>query len=142
MNQTIEQQRSSYAFNMIKQIKDKGDKNIEKKSSTIILKLGTLILTNGLGNTLAFLYSKSKDEHLITLYILFVWLLREDKSYKFDKNKLDYQQLNKNHETFKEVFDKMVNNATVEQYMYYTEEALRLANWLKRYAEAMLEKEE
>jgi CRISPR-associated protein (Cas_Cmr5). len=34
---------------------------------------------------------------------------------------------------------KLVLDATVEQYMYYTEETLRLVNWLRRFSDAMLE---
>lgn len=135
--QTMEQQRSSYAFERIKKVRDKNDKELEKKVSTIVLKFGTLILTNGLGNTLAFLYSKSKHEHLIVMNMLFGWLLKEEW-----KDITPQEDQGKKQEKFTKAFDKLVNNVKVEQYMYYTEESLRLINWLRRYAEAMLEKEE
>jgi len=38
-----------------------------------------------------------------------------------------------------EIMKKLVLDATVEQYMYYTEETLRLVNWLRRFSDAMLE---
>ena len=46
---TLEQERSNYAFDSVSKIKGKP---FEKDASSLISKLGTLILTNGLGNTL------------------------------------------------------------------------------------------
>ncbi|MBX0312605.1 MAG: type III-B CRISPR module-associated protein Cmr5, partial [Sulfurihydrogenibium sp.] len=34
---------------------------------------------------------------------------------------------------------ELVLDASIEEYMYYTEETLRLVNWLRRFSDAMLE---
>ena len=74
---TLEQERSNYAFECVSKIKGKP---FEKDASSLISKLGTLILTNGLGNTLAFLFAKGKDHHLEVIAIISNWLL--DKKVK------------------------------------------------------------
>jgi len=131
---TLEQKRSNYAFECISEIKReslrKEDRSFEKDVSSLISKLGTLILTNGLGNTLAFLFAKGKDHHLEVIVIISNWLFRqEEPGFKRDNVKVRIE----------EIMKKLVLDATVEQYMYYTEETLRLVNWLRRFSDAMLE---
>ncbi len=124
---TLEQERSNYAFKCVSKIKGEP---FEKEASSLISKLGTLILTNGLGNTLAFLFAKGKDHHLEVIVIISNWLLRQgEKYYTRDNVKVRIEKIMK----------KLVLDATVEQYMYYTEETLRLVNWLRRFSDAMLE---
>jgi CRISPR-associated protein Cmr5 len=127
---TLEQERSNYAFDCVSKIKDKP---FEKDASSLISKLGTLILTNGLGNTLAFLFAKGKDHHLEVIAIISNWLLRQEgqkePGFKRDNVKVRIE----------EIMGNLVLNASVEQYMYYTEETLRLVNWLRRFSDAMLE---
>ncbi|MBX0311304.1 MAG: type III-B CRISPR module-associated protein Cmr5, partial [Sulfurihydrogenibium sp.] len=118
---TLEQERSNYAFKCISEIKGKP---FEKDASSLISKLGTLILTNGLGNTLAFLFAKGKDHHLEVIAIISNWLLRQESQkepgFKRDNVKVRIE----------EIMKRLVLDASVEQYMYYTEETLRLVNWL------------
>ncbi len=124
---TLEQERSNYAFKCVSKIKGEP---FEKEASSLISKLGTLILTNGLGNTLAFLFAKGKDHHLEVIVIISNWLFRqEEPGFKRDNVKVRIE----------EIMKKLVLDATVEQYMYYTEETLRLVNWLRRFSDAMLE---
>jgi CRISPR-associated protein Cmr5 len=127
---TLEQERSNYAFDCVSKIKDKP---FEKDASSLISKLGTLILTNGLGNTLAFLFAKGKDHHLEVIAIISNWLLRQEgqkePGFKRDNVKVRIE----------EIMKRLVLDASVEQYIYYTEETLRLVNWLRRFSDAMLE---
>jgi CRISPR-associated protein Cmr5 len=127
---TLEQERSNYAFESVSKIKGKP---FEKDASSLISKLGTLILTNGLGNTLAFLFAKGKDHHLEVIAIISNWLFKQkgqkEPGFKRDNVKVKIE----------EIMRELVLNATVEQYMYYTEETLRLVNWLRRFSDAMLE---
>ena len=128
---TLEQERSSYAFECISKIKGE---NFEKDASSLIAKLGTLILTNGLGNTLAFLFSKAKDHHLETIAIISNWL------YKLEgKNKEVNSSNVKEKEKIEQIMNDFVLKVDVEKYMYYTDETLRLINWLRRFSDAMLE---
>jgi CRISPR-associated protein Cmr5 len=126
---TLEQERSNYAFECISKIKGK---NFEKDASSLIAKLGTLILTNGLGNTLAFLFSKAKDHHLETIAIISNWLY-ELEGRKEEIKKDNVQQ------KIDQIMKKFVLDVDVEKYMYYTDETLRLINWLRRFSDAMLE---
>jgi len=126
---TLEQERSNYAFECISKIKGK---NFEKDASSLIAKLGTLILTNGLGNTLAFLFSKAKDHHLETIAIISNWLY-ELEGRKEEIKKDNVQQ------KIGQIMRDFVLDVDVEKYMYYTDETLRLINWLRRFSDAMLE---
>ena len=126
---TLEQERSNYAFECISKIKGK---NFEKDASSLIAKLGTLILTNGLGNTLAFLFSKAKDHHLETIAIISNWL------YKLEGRKEEIKKDNVQ-QKIEQIMKKFVLDVDVEKYMYYTDETLRLINWLRRFSDAMLE---
>jgi CRISPR-associated protein Cmr5 len=127
---TLEQKRSNYAFKCISEIKELKDISFEKNVSSLISKLGTLILTNGLGNTLAFLFAKGKDHHLEVIKIISNWLLKQGEKYYTRDNVED---------RIEEIMGELVLDASVEQYMYYTEETLRLVNWLRRFSDAMLE---
>jgi len=131
---TLEQERGNYAFECISEIKGK---DFEKDASSLIAKLGTLILTNGLGNTLAFLFSKAnskanKNHHLEIIVIISNWLY-----------KLKGQNKEVNSSNVKEEIDQIMGDfvldVDVEKYMYYTDETLRLINWLRRFSDAMLE---
>jgi len=126
---TLEQERSNYAFECISKIKGK---NFEKNASSLIAKLGTLILTNGLGNTLAFLFSKAKDHHLETIVIISNWL------YKLEGRKEEIKKDNVQ-QKIDQIMNDFVLDVYVEKYMYYTDETLRLINWLRRFSDAMLE---
>lgn len=132
LSQTLEQKRSKYAFEQINSIKGK---NYEKDFSSLVSKIGTLILTNGLGNTLSFLFAKGKDHHLKMVYILSNWLLNESEFSK-EKIKLNEDDIRRN---IKEIMDNLVINVSTEEYIFYTEESLRLINWLRRFSDAMLE---
>jgi CRISPR-associated protein, Cmr5 family len=127
---TLEQERSNYAFECVSKIKGKP---FEKDASSLISKLGTLILTNGLGNTLAFLFAKGKDHHLEVIAIISNWLFEQEcqKEPRFKRDNVKGE--------IEEIMGKLVLNASVEEYMYYTEETLRLVNWLRRFSDAMLE---
>lgn len=98
---TLEQERSNYAFKCVSKIKGEP---FEKDASSLISKLGTLILTNGLGNTLAFLFAKGKDHHLEVIVIISNWLFRqEEPGFKRDNVKVRIE----------EIMKKLVLDATV-----------------------------
>ena len=128
---TLEQERSNYAFESISEIKGK---DFEKDASSLIAKLGTLILTNGLGNTLAFLFSKAKNHHhhLEIIVIISNWL------YKLEGRKEEIKKDNIQ-QKIDQIMKNFVHDVDVEKYMYYTDETLRLINWLRRFSDAMLE---
>ncbi len=117
---TIEQERANHAWQCVNEVKDKpfaGDYR------TIAVKTPSLILTNGLGQTLAFLRSKPDRRHFVELYRhLNEWLRR--------RLNIDNSDL----------LEWIVNSANSQQYRLATMEALALLQWLKRFAEAVLPK--
>lgn len=136
--QSMDQKRSNYAFEKVLTIKGKDNKELEKKVSTIIGKLATLILTNGLGNTIAFLLAKGKPEHIEVVYILSDWLINHS-----DLGKKDVKISSNNiKDNIPKILESLITKASVEEYIYYTDESLRLINWLRRFSDAMLEKGE
>ncbi|WP_029521648.1 type III-B CRISPR module-associated protein Cmr5 [Persephonella sp. KM09-Lau-8] len=140
-NQTLEQKRANYAFRMIQTVIDK---DYEKEFSSLISKLPTLILTNGLGNTLSFLFSKGKEYHLLTIAILTNWLFNESDlkviKGKFQDEWFDNLEKLKDKENIANILNPIVLEANTEEYIFATEETLRLLNWLRRFSEAMLKK--
>ena len=119
---TLEQERAKHAWDCVQEVKDKpfaGDYR------TIAVKVPFLIVTNGLGQTLAFLKAKGKgepgNEHEVLYRHLADWVGRKVNA---DGDLLNW----------------LVNTATSQQYRLATMEALALLQWLKRFAEAELPK--
>ena len=104
---------------------EKGGEEWRGKYGSVVRKLPSYILTNGLGQTLAFLKAKGKgepgNEHEILYCHLADWV---GSKVHADGDLLDW----------------LVNDATSQQYRLATTEALALLQWLKRFAEAELPK--
>jgi len=104
---------------------EEGDEKWKGRYGSTVRKLPSYILTNGLGQTMAFLKAKGKgepgDEHEILYQHLANWL---KKQLKVNGDLLDW----------------IVNTANSQQYRLATMEALALLQWLKRFAEAELPK--
>jgi len=102
---------------------EKGGEEWKGKYGSVVRKLPSYILTNGLGQTLAFLKAKGKgepgNEHEVLYQHLEGWLRRQ---LGINGNLLDW----------------LVSKATSQQYRLATMEALALLQWLKRFAEAEL----
>jgi CRISPR-associated protein Cmr5 len=118
----LEQERAKHAWDCVQEVKDKpfaGDYR------TIAVKVPSLIVTNGLGQTLAFLKAKGKgdpgNEHEVLYRHLADWVSEKVNA---DGDLLSW----------------LVNTATSQQYRLATMEALALLQWLKRFAEAELPK--
>jgi CRISPR-associated protein Cmr5 len=117
--QTKEQQRSQFALDMMNQHYPKG---VEEPDANFIVGVPTMILTNGLAQTLAFLLSKKgSSKHEVTFSIIKAWLEREVEPLKAKTNMAFLQ-----------------NFAELDQSNYLTaqREALAMLHWLKRYARA------
>ncbi|EDP73929.1 type III-B CRISPR module-associated protein Cmr5 [Hydrogenivirga sp. 128-5-R1-1] len=140
-NKTLEQKRASYAFEKIKEVINKP---YEKDFSSLIGRLPTLILTNGLGNTLSFLFSKGKNHHLMAIAIISDWLFNETDlkiiKGEFNREWFDNLEKIKDKNNIANILNPIVLEAQTHEYIFATEETLRLLNWLKRFSEAMLKK--
>jgi CRISPR-associated protein (Cas_Cmr5). len=58
--------------------------------------------------------------------------------YKVEGRKEDIKKDNVQ-QKIDQIMKKFVLDVDVEKYMYYTDETLRLINWLRRFSDAMLE---
>jgi CRISPR-associated protein Cmr5 len=113
---TLEQERAKHAWDCVQEVKDK-HKHIADGYRAIVAKVPSLIVTNGLGQTLAFL----KAKHEVLYRHLTDWVGKK---------------VNANGD----LLNWLLNTATSQQYRLATMEALRLLQWLKRFAEAELPK--
>lgn len=130
MLRTLGQIRANYAWNCIKKIKDLDKEQIEKKYKSFVKKSSALLLTNGLGNTLAFYQSKlggnaAEAEAYGLLYAhIDEWL----------KNQL---MLNQN--VMQWILSENTSSLDV---IRATKETLAFISWLKRFAAAELKGDE
>lgn len=141
MAKTLEQKRSEYAFKVVDKVKDEA---YAFEFSTLIAKMPFYMLTNGLGNTIAFLFSKGKEHHLIVAALIADWILRINKlnrSEKIEELSEDWIFTSRVKESFSEIIDKLIFNVNVHQYMVITNELLALFIWLKRFCDGMIDYE-
>jgi CRISPR-associated protein Cmr5 len=110
---TKEQQRAEFALNKINSIG-----KIDKETANFFVGLPTMLLTNGVGQTLVFLLSKKDKKHAIAFKAIKDGLkdINDDKKFIENLNKIDQKE-----------------------YLNKQNEALAISNWLKRYARAFEE---
>ncbi len=113
--QTLENNRAKFAFEMVQAVSDKKD---EYKSWS--KKIPVLIKTNGLGQTLAFMKSRDKQETNLMLEQIQRWLVR--------KNELTEQ----------DDLIKKITEIDSSIYRRWTREIIALFNWVRRFAEGYL----
>lgn len=117
MNTEIRSQKMAYqAYSLVEKLKDK---ELKSKYRTLALTLPTMILQSGLCQTVGFLLAKNKDEHQQLLAHLTKLL-----AYPSDKALHDD-----------------ILNADLVKYQLLTRQALEASSWLKRYTQALLEKD-
>lgn len=141
MAKTLDQRRAEYAFKIVSQVTDK---EYASDFASLTSKMPSYILTNGLGNTLAFLFSKGKGHHLCIAGLMADWILRIYRlgespniqaltdDWIFDTKKI------KNN--LPEIMKGLVLSVDIYQYAVVTNELLALFGWLKRFSDGMLEK--
>lgn len=126
--QQLEQMRANFAWKDVSVI-DK-NKNInskfKKEYRSIIMKLPTLILTNGLGQTLAFLKAKGKGDDRTPEEVIYKCL----QEWLFSS--LDWGSFQQG-----EIIERVIS-ADNYKYRLATMEALAFLNWLKRFADGVL----
>ncbi len=111
---SLEQQRAQAAWRAVQNV----DQSNGKEFKSVATSLPADIQANGLGQTMAFLRAKGKDEHNITFKAVSDWV---------------QQRLNIANEDF---MTWLMTKATTEQYRQATAEAIAFAIWMKRFAEA------
>lgn len=125
--QGIEQGRADFAFQCAT-IGSKSKKPKEYKS--YVKKTPMMIKTNGLGATIAFTMSKGKDGNTWDLIYKQIseWLKRTENQYLINNQTGELSEI--------------VIKLDSGQYRAVTNEVLALFNWLRRFAEGLIEGED
>lgn len=120
---TLQQQRAKFAYDCVSEIKQQDNNKLKKEYKSLVRGFSSMILQNGLGQSLAFLKAKGEQHHNKLYEHINLWLRN-----KFASNNRDF-----------DVLLRIINeNASVE-YRLYTKEALSFLTWLKKFVEAELD---
>lgn len=117
MSQIRSQKYAQAAYPLVARIKRH---ELEAKYRTLALTFPSMILQSGLSQAVGFLLAKGKEEHTQLLAHLAELLTGKD----------DGQALH-----------SYILQANISEYQLLTRKALDAASWLKRYTQALLEKE-
>jgi len=131
-----EQERSDFALKQLKcTFSNGGNLTIKKELANFIVGAPTMILQNGFGQTMAFLLSKckgqvdikekKKEKHLFTFTTIARWSERVNPQVSPEKSD----------------FFEAVSSLEQADYLRLQGEALKMLQWLKRYARAFQEEE-
>jgi CRISPR-associated protein Cmr5 len=120
---TVEQDRAKYAAECVNEAKRNGGKEYSSYSR----RAGALIQTQGLGQALAFWYSKGWDKGRPKQGDAYALLYQHMSSW-----------LNQQLRTNKDILQWITQDASTEDYRRATAEAQAFLIWLKRFAEAEL----
>lgn len=123
-NQTIAQT----TYQQVAKLEESGDKKLHKSYATIVHKLPTMILQNGLSQATGFLLAKaaSEDAHKQMLEHLLVAFQKIDDDFKKVQSRDD--------------FHRTIINSDLSKTMRYTREALEISGWLRRYVQGVLKR--
>lgn len=130
---TLEQARAKFAYDKAKAVANEGGKKA-KEYKSYAKKLPMMIKTNGLGASLSFVLSKSKNKegHLTTWGKLYEdlnsWLRTPHKKWLLGNNP-------------PADLSEAVINLESQEYRALTVEVLAFLNWLRRFAEGLIEGE-
>jgi len=121
---TLEQKRAGFAFEKINEVKKKG--NMDYKS--LVRGFSSMILLNGLGQALAFLRAKGKNDennhHNLLYQHINLWINLWLEKHLGESNDFDILRKICEEDSYK--------------YRLYTKETLAFLVWLKKFAEAEL----
>lgn len=113
-----EQMRSEFT---LMQIEEKYKGKVDADTANFFVGLPTMILTNGLGQSLAFLLSNKKKDKYYTAYnVIKKWLINRKYCKEADTDLSFIKELIKDQHTYRSA----------------QQEVLSMLNWLKRYARA------
>jgi len=126
--ENIEHERAKEAWGCINYVKSKEEDKFKKEYRSVVMKAPTMIIINGLGQTLAFLKSKGKNDKSKP----------EEKLYRDIENWLNKRvQWTAN----VELIEKVISLPN-DKFRYATAETLSFLSWMRRFADAVLPKED
>jgi len=119
---SIERQRMQFAFDQSKNAKD------AKKYEAYVQKVPAFIMTNGLGNTIAYISTQTDANWKKVGQNICNWLLEVENPFKEPLS-------NKNgDDKIKNLLEVLKENENDTEYKSVTIEVLALFNWLRRFA--------
>ena len=123
--ENIQQERAKFAIEQLEKISS--NQVIDKDIATFIVGMPNMILSNGIGQTMAFLLAKTDKEKKV-YRILKNWICKKYANLGFtDKSDMD--------------FIKTFCTLKQDKYLEIQRECPRLCEWLKRYARAFQEED-
>jgi CRISPR-associated protein Cmr5 len=111
----LERDRAKEAYKYVTEAND--NENIRDDYKSYVKKIPMMILNNGLGATFAFIYSKKKNSNAYEVI---------------------YNQIQEWLNADKDLVEWIINQDS-QEYRATTNEVLALFNWLKRFADGMIE---
>ncbi|MCS7459006.1 type III-B CRISPR module-associated protein Cmr5 [Paenibacillus doosanensis] len=126
MQKQIENGRAAYAYEQVKQFCEKNKDRTKKEYRSLVRSLPSMIQTNGYAAVIAFLYSKrlKNEPHRQVYQTIFNWLKQQEVLNNSDKELIE-----------------AVTKQTRDGYKRMTWESMSLLDWIKRFAEGMIEVE-
>lgn len=128
--QSIAQARARHAWKCVSNNSNDTD---TKQYASLVRKIPMYIKTNGLLNTLAFLYSKNKREKKV-LNDIISWLTNE-KWGIIDESQVNKMQTSSN-QSEEKFIQYLLNTADARTMMQYTIEVMALFTWLRRFVKS------
>lgn len=133
----LDKQRAIFSFECVQNFVNSNNEETQKKYRAYIRNTPSMILNNGLGSTMAFIFSKRlKKEGVVYNQLganIYDWLREKHNRYLISLDIKDKEE-----DKLKELTDKVINLNSSE-YRAVNSEVLVLLNWLKRFADGMIE---
>lgn len=128
----IENGRAAFAFKEVKAVVEGKPEVKNSEFRSYIKRMPTMIQVNGLGQTLAFYYSKSnKYKAYEAVYrIVQQWIEKEALPDLFNPN-----------DGYAEFVEKVIN-LNSNEYKQVAAEVMALLNWMRRFVEGMVQSED
>ena len=124
---------AEYAYRCVEDIMNRNE-DIQKKYRSEVMSTGTRIKGSGLMQTLAFYCSKDELHFLkLTLHLL-KWILKDEQ---VNGKSLNTEKWDEDKEQMMKIFSFLLNKPDDEM-IYYTQMALDVTEWLKRFSDARL----
>lgn len=130
MLRSLEQERAKYAWECVNEVKEKSSE-VKEKYKSYVKRSVSLILTNGLGNTLAFYGSKFKCKKNLS---------KDEEAYKLVYEHID-GWFRKRFKIDKDILEWIIYDASSLEVFNVTKEIISLLIWMRRFVEAELEEE-
>lgn len=134
--QTKEQQRSAFA---LKKVEEVFQIPVDEKVANFVVGVPTIVLTNGLGQAMAFLLSKHKEPNANDTEEKRKDKLKYRNTFDIIRCWFNQQENIGLNETDRFQFLQQLANLDQKTYLRAQQEALALLQWLKRYARAFQE---